>query len=53
MLKAPEKKTKIQYNLRLEPELMQWLKEQSKKYERPVNYVINHAIKRLKKEQEI
>lgn len=51
MLNPPEKRSKIQFNLRTDPELMEWLKIQSEKYERPVNYIINYAIKQLKKEQ--
>ena len=51
--KPTGQRTKIQYNLRLDPELMKWLKEQAKKYERPVNYIINHAIKQLKQQQEL
>lgn len=39
---------KVQYNLRIEPELLNWLKELGGEYERPVNYLINHAIKEMK-----
>lgn len=46
-------KPKVQYNLRTEPELLEWLKEQAIKYDRPINYMINHAIKQFKKQQEI
>ena len=45
-------RTKIQYNLRIEPELMDWLKELGQEYERPVNYLINHAVKQMKNEIE-
>jgi hypothetical protein len=48
----PLKTEKVQYNLRTEPELMNWLKEQSVKYDRSVNFLINRAIKNLKKELE-
>lgn len=44
--------SKIQYNLRIEPELMEWLKNTGKEYERPVNYLINHAVKQMKNEIE-
>lgn len=53
LTKPASQRLKVQYNLRIEPELLEWLKEQGEKYERPVNYIINHAIKQLKKEQEI
>ncbi|MCF9034197.1 DNA-binding protein [Acinetobacter nectaris] len=43
---------KVQYNLRIEPELLDWLKTQGRVYERPVNYLINHAIKQMKIEIE-
>lgn len=45
-------KAKVQYNLRTDPELMEWLKKTGKEYERPVNYVINQAIKNMRKEIE-
>lgn len=45
-------RNKIQYNLRIEPELMDWLKELGQEYERPVNYLINHAVKQMKNEIE-
>lgn len=41
-------KAKVQYNLRIEPELMEWLKNLGQEYERPVNYLINHAVKQMK-----
>lgn len=41
-------RSKIQYNLRIEPEMMDWLKELGREYERPVNYLINHAVKQMK-----
>lgn len=43
---------KVQYNLRIEPELMDWLKELGQEYERPVNYLINHAVKQMKEKLE-
>ena len=50
--KPKGERTKIQYNLRIEPELMDWLKELGQEYERPVNYLINHAVKQMKNEIE-
>lgn len=44
--------TKVQYNLRIEPELLEWLKELGQEYERPINYLINHAVKQMKSEIE-
>lgn len=44
--------SKVQYNLRIEPELLKWLKDLGLEYERPVNYLINHAIKQMKSEIE-
>lgn len=41
-------RNKVQYNLRIEPELMEWLKATGKDYERPVNYLINHAVKQMR-----
>ncbi|MEC8055580.1 MAG: DNA-binding protein [Pseudomonadota bacterium] len=41
-------RAKVQYNLRIEPELLNWLKELGGECERPVNYLINHAIKEMK-----
>ena len=54
MMEALTKPTraKVQYNLRVDPELMEWLKKAGKEYERPVNYVINQAIKNMRKEIE-
>lgn len=43
---------KMQYNLRIEHELHEWLKEVATENERPVNYVITQAIKKLRKEIE-
>ncbi|PKH28778.1 DNA-binding protein [Acinetobacter radioresistens] len=45
-------RSKVQYNLRIDPELMEWLKETGKEYERPVNYLINHAVKQMKEKIE-
>jgi uncharacterized protein (DUF4415 family) len=45
-------RNKVQFNLRIDPELLEWIKNEGKKYERPANYVINHAIKQLKKASE-
>lgn len=53
MLELPKKTVKTQYNLRVDPDLMDWLKEQSAKCELPVNFIINHAIKQLRKENEV
>lgn len=50
--KAKNEQTKIQYNLRIEVELMTWLKDLGQEYERPVNYLINHAIKQMKNQIE-
>ena len=44
---------KVQFNLRLDQETLDWVKEQAAKYDRPMNYMIVHAIKQLKKQQEI
>ncbi|MEM9993564.1 MAG: Arc family DNA-binding protein [Acinetobacter pittii] len=43
---------KMQYNLRIEQELHDWLKKVAEENERPVNYVINQAIKNMRKEIE-
>lgn len=51
-LKKKDQHSKVQYNLRIEPEMLNWLKTQGKEYERPVNYLINHAIKQMKAEIE-
>lgn len=48
-----EQRRKVQYNLRIEPEMLAWIKEQAAKYDRPVNYMIIHAIKQFKKQQEL
>lgn len=48
-MELPTKPTaKVQYNLRIEPELMEWLKNLGQECERPVNYLINHAVKQMK-----
>ncbi|MEB3753820.1 DNA-binding protein [Acinetobacter sp. MD2(2019)] len=39
---------KVQYNLRIDPDLLNWLKDLGCEYERPVNYLINHAVKQMK-----
>ena len=43
---------KIQFNLRIESELHVWLKKIGGESERPINYVITQAIKKLRKEME-
>lgn len=43
---------KMQYNLRIDHELHDWLKKVAEESERPVNYVITQAIKNLRKEIE-
>lgn len=43
---------KIQYNLRIEHELHNWLKKVAEENERPVNYVITQAIKDMRKQIE-
>lgn len=43
---------KMQYNLRIDHELHEWLKSVAKENERPVNYVINQAIKNMRQEIE-
>ena len=52
LTKPKRTRTKIQYNLRIDPELMEWLKETGKEYERQVNYLINHAVKQMKEKIE-
>lgn len=46
------KQQKAQYNLRIDHELLEWAKEQAEKHDRPVNYIINHALKQFRKHQE-
>lgn len=43
---------KMQFNLRMEHELHEWLKKTAEENERPINYVINQAIKNMKKQSE-
>ncbi|ETR94461.1 Arc family DNA-binding protein [Acinetobacter lactucae] len=50
VLTKPERK--LQYNLRIEQELLDWLKKVADENERPVNYVINQAIKNMRKQIE-
>jgi predicted transcriptional regulator len=47
------KQRKPQFNLRLDQDLLDWIKGQAEKNDRPMNYVIVHAIKQFKKSQEI
>lgn len=47
------KNLKALFNLRIDSELLTWLKEEAKKHDRPVNYVIIHAIKQFRKSQEL
>lgn len=42
-----------QFNLRIDPDLLQWVRDEGGKLERPMNYMINHAIKQFKKSQEL
>jgi uncharacterized protein (DUF4415 family) len=51
-IKSGSQRTKVQYNLRIETELLDWLKKQGEVYERPVNFLINHAVKQMKAEIE-
>jgi predicted transcriptional regulator len=53
MQQMTKQRRKVQYNLRIDPEMLAWLKEQAEKYDRPVNYMIIHAVKQLKQQQEI
>ncbi|MEZ6840934.1 DNA-binding protein [Acinetobacter baumannii] len=46
VLSKPQRK--MQFNLRIEHELHEWL-QRKKENERPVNYVINQAIKNMRK----
>ncbi|HAV5548877.1 TPA: Arc family DNA-binding protein [Acinetobacter baumannii] len=50
VLSKPQRK--MQFNLRIERELHEWLKKVAEENERPVNYVINQAIKNIRKEIE-
>lgn len=50
VLTKPQRK--LQYNLRIEHDLFEWLKKVAEENERPVNYVINQAIKNMRKEIE-
>ena len=43
---------KMQYTLRIDHELHDWLKKIGEEKERPINYVITQAIKKLRKEME-
>lgn len=43
---------KMQYNLRIEHELHDWLKKVAEENERPVNYVITQAIKNMRNQIE-
>jgi uncharacterized protein (DUF4415 family) len=47
------KQRKPQFNLRLDQDTLDWIKAEAKKYDRPMNYMIIHAIKQFKKSQEI
>ena len=44
---------KAQYNLRISDELLGRVKELGKQFDRPMNYVINHAIEQLLKQHGI
>lgn len=52
MLNLSKPKRKMQYNLRIDHELHEWLKKIAEENERPINYVINQAIKNMRKEIE-
>lgn len=52
MVGLTKPRSKIQYNLRIDPEILDWLKRLAEENERPVNYVINQAIKNMRKEIE-
>ncbi|WP_151832893.1 toxin-antitoxin system HicB family antitoxin [Acinetobacter ursingii] len=43
---------KMQFNLRIEHELHEWLKKTAEENERPINYVITQAIKNMRKQSE-
>lgn len=43
---------KAQFKLRIDQDLLDWLKEQAAENDRPVNYIINHALKQFRKHQE-
>lgn len=47
------KKKPTQFNLHIDQDLKDWVKEQGEKHERPMNYIIVHAIKQLRKQQSI
>lgn len=50
ILTKPQRK--MQYNLRIDQDLHEWLKQTGEKNERPINYVITQAIKKMRKEME-
>ena len=52
MIPVPEKQPKAQFNLRANPELMLWVREQSIRFDCSMNHIVNHAIKQLRKTQE-
>ena len=44
---------KSQFNLRLDGELLDWYRKEAEKHDRPVNYVVVHAMKQFRKQQEL
>lgn len=42
-----------QFKLRMPDELYEWLKKTAQENDRPMSYIVNHAVKQLKKQQEI
>jgi predicted DNA-binding protein len=50
VLTKPQRK--VQYNLRIDHELHEWLKKTGEESERPINYVVTQAIKKLRKEMD-
>ncbi|ENV53907.1 MULTISPECIES: Arc family DNA-binding protein [Acinetobacter] len=42
-----------QFKLRIPDDLYEWVKKTAQENDRPMAYIVNRAIKQLKKEQEI
>lgn len=42
-----------QYNVRLDPTLHAWLKQQAELHDRSINYLINQAVKSFKQQREL
>lgn len=46
------KTTQAQFKWRTSDDVLNWLREKSSEYDRPINYLITHAVKQMREQME-